>query len=291
MRDLNNTPFGQFLWFIGIAEDIFADPSKLGRIKVRAFGFHPSSEVLPTENLPLAPVLNGGTSSVKQGQMVLGFFMDGDLLQQPFILGIINGGVSDVSIFEKIRRLGKDTVNDTQPLEDLGDITSGTNGDRQSILEKALDAAGYAGCQKAMIMAQCAHETGNFKYMRELGNERYFNQYDIRYNRKKALELGNINPGDGAKYRGRGYIQITGRSNYSGVSKAIGVDLVNNPELLEQPETAAKAVIWFFRQGNGKRIKDLCNVKETTLRVNGGYNGLADRTNKYDQYKDRYGVA
>lgn len=291
MRDLRNTPYDEFLWFVGIAEDTFSDPTQLGRVRVRAIGFHPSEEVLPTENLPLAPVLDGGTASINPGQMVLGFFMDGNLLQQPFILGVINGAFSGTAVVDNIRKLGRDTINDTQPIGDLGDITSGTNGDRQSILEKALDAAGYTGCQKAMIMAQCAHETGNFQYMRELGKESYFNKYDIEYNRKKALELGNTNPGDGAKYKGRGYIQITGKSNYAGVSKAIGVDLVNNPELLEQPETAAKAVVWFFKQGNGKRIKDLCDVKETTLRVNGGYNGLADRTTKYGQYKDRYGVA
>lgn len=94
MRDLSNTPYGQFIWFIGFAEDTYGDPSELGRVRVRAIGFHPSSEVLPTEKLPLAPVLNGGVAKINPGQMVLGFFMDGADAQQPFILGVINGGVS-----------------------------------------------------------------------------------------------------------------------------------------------------------------------------------------------------
>jgi uncharacterized protein (TIGR02594 family) len=98
MRDLTNTPYGKFIWFIGIAEDTFSDPTQLGRVRVRAIGFHPESkDILPTENLPLAPVLNGGSAKINPGQMVLGFFMDGELLQQPFILGVINGGVSSAS--------------------------------------------------------------------------------------------------------------------------------------------------------------------------------------------------
>ncbi len=64
------------------------------------------------------------------------------------------------------------------------------------------------------------------------------------YNRK---DLGNLNHGDGYKYRGRGFNQLTGRANYANVGKAIGVDLVNNPELLETPEVAAKALAYFFR--------------------------------------------
>jgi hypothetical protein len=97
MRDLTNTPYGKFIWFIGIAEDTFSDPTQLGRVRVRAIGFHPESkDILPTDSLPLAPVLNGGSAKINPGQMVLGFFMDGELLQQPFILGVINGGVESV---------------------------------------------------------------------------------------------------------------------------------------------------------------------------------------------------
>jgi putative chitinase len=287
MRDLRNTPYDEFYWFIGIAEDTFDDPTELGRVRVRAIGFHPSEEVLPTENLPLAPVLDGGLAKINAGQMVLGFFMDGELLQQPFILGVINGALAGTAVFDNMRQLGND---EQQAVGDLGDITSGTNGDFQSVLEKALDAAGYTGCQKASIMAQCAVETGNFQYMRELGKESYFNKYDIQYNKTKALELGNTTPGDGAKYKGRGFIQITGKGNYAGVSKAIGVDVVSNPELLEQPEAAAKAVVWFFKQGNGSRVKNLCDVEETTLRVNGGYKALSNRKAAFEQYKDKYGV-
>jgi len=106
MRDLRNTPYDEFYWFIGMVEDTFDDPLKLGRIRVRAFGYHPSSEVLATPDLPLSPVLGGGTQPIQNGQMVLGFFMDGSLIQQPFVLGVINGAISGSGIFNSLRRLG-----------------------------------------------------------------------------------------------------------------------------------------------------------------------------------------
>ena len=106
MRDLRNTPYDEFYWFIGMVEDTFDDPLQLGRIRVRAFGYHPSSEILTTPDLPLAPVLGGGTQPIQNGQMVLGFFMDGSLIQQPFVLGTINGAISGSGIFNSLRRLG-----------------------------------------------------------------------------------------------------------------------------------------------------------------------------------------
>ena len=95
MRDLSNTPYGQFIWFIGVVEDAYGDPSQLGRVRVRAYGFHPAN--VETQDLPLAPVLNGGVAKINQGEMVLGFFMDGTDAQQPFILGVIGGAVQSVA--------------------------------------------------------------------------------------------------------------------------------------------------------------------------------------------------
>lgn len=95
MRDLNNTPYGQFIWWVGIVEDTFGDPTQLGRVRVRIFGFHPSD--LTTEDLPLAPVLNGGVAKINNGELVLGFFMDGADAQQPFILGTIGGATQSAA--------------------------------------------------------------------------------------------------------------------------------------------------------------------------------------------------
>jgi len=59
-------------------------------------------------------------------------------------------------------------------------------------------------------------------------------------------DLGNIYPGDGVKFKGRGLIQITGRSNYTAAAKALGIDCINHPELLEQPEWAVKSACWWW---------------------------------------------
>lgn len=90
---------------------------------------------------------------------------------------------------------------------------------------------------------------------------------------------GNNREGDGWKYRGRGLIQLTLRDNYVAVGKALGLDLVNNPDLLLEPEFAMKAAIAWW-QGN---IPDsiMGDIRAITKKVNGGYNGLEDRERLY----------
>lgn len=68
--------------------------------------------------------------------------------------------------------------------------------------------------------------------------------FNVVYNRK---DLGNINPGDGWKFRGRGFNQLTGRANYTIIGKGIGIDIVTNPDLMDTPEIAAKALAYYFR--------------------------------------------
>ena len=88
--------------------------------------------------------------------------------------------------------------------------------------------------------------------------------------------LGNTQKGDGVKYKGRGYIQITGRANYENYGKLIGVDLVNNPELALDPVNAAKILAHYFKE---RQVYVACEKKDwTTVRrlVNGGSNGLSE---------------
>ena len=75
------------------------------------------------------------------------------------------------------------------------------------------------------FMAQIEHESGGFKYLKELGNDAYFSKYEGR------KDLGNTEAGDGIKFKGRGYIQITGRANYTVLSKDTRIDFLNNPKL------------------------------------------------------------
>ena len=86
------------------------------------------------------------------------------------------------------------------------------------------------------------------------------------YKTKTGKGLGNTQEGDGAKYKGRGYIQLTGRANYEQVGNLIGIDLVNNPELANDPKIAAKIVPAFFKVG-GKKPKDLEDIDKAISAV------------------------
>ena len=89
--------------------------------------------------------------------------------------------------------------------------------------------------------------------------------------------MGNALPGDGWKYRGRGLIQLTGASNYRAAGAALGLDLVNHPELVEQPETAALVAGWFWQSNGLNELADSGQFAKITRTINGGLTGQADR--------------
>lgn len=130
------------------------------------------------------------------------------------------------------------------------------------------------------FMAQLHHESGGFKYLKELGNSAYFNKYEGR------KDLGNTVKGDGAKFKGRGYIQITGRANYTELSKALNIDFVNNPELLEQEANAMLSALWFWDKKKLNIFADEDNISTITKRINGGFNGIQERKELLQKYKD-----
>jgi putative chitinase len=90
-------------------------------------------------------------------------------------------------------------------------------------------------------------------------------------------------PGDGPRYRGRGFLQLTGRNNYTALSRAINVDLVNHPELLQNPDLAMSGSIWWWINrlpNNGMNmLADAWNIQQITRMINGGYNDLQARIN------------
>jgi putative chitinase len=89
--------------------------------------------------------------------------------------------------------------------------------------------------------------------------------------------MGNVNPGDGYRYRGRGYIQLTGRETYREIGRIAGLDLENNPELASKPEHAVRIACAFW---SWKRVNPSCDAgdfTEVTRKINGGTNGLPDR--------------
>lgn len=129
----------------------------------------------------------------------------------------------------------------------------------------------------AAFLAQIGHESGSLVYSKELGGPSYFAKYDGR------KDLGNTQPGDGAKFCGRGLIQVTGRANYQKASQALFGDdrLLKTPELLEQPEWAAKSAVWFWTTRNLNNLADGAQFTDLTKKINGGTNGLDDRKARY----------
>ena len=130
----------------------------------------------------------------------------------------------------------------------------------------------------AAFIAQIGHESGQFRYVRELGSDQYLSKYDTG---SLAKRLGNTPEadGDGQKYRGRGLIQITGRLNYLKCSCALFMDdrLLKTPELLEQPEWAAESAAWFWWVKLLNTLADQGRFTEITRKINGGQNGASDR--------------
>ena len=92
--------------------------------------------------------------------------------------------------------------------------------------------------------------------------------------------MGNINKGDGWKFRGRGFIQLTGRNNYTAAKKAIGVDIVKEPDLLLDPAVSAKVAHWFFTNNRIWPHTHRNDVNKVTRIINGGLHGIADRRKK-----------
>ena len=86
--------------------------------------------------------------------------------------------------------------------------------------------------------------------------------------------------GDGWKYHGRGLIQLTGKENYDNCGKAIGVDLINQPGLLAQPDGAVMSAGWFWNKKGLNALADAGDYETMTKRINGGLIGLDDRKAK-----------
>lgn len=96
---------------------------------------------------------------------------------------------------------------------------------------------------------------------------------------------GNTQPGDGWKYRGRGLKQVTFKANYDTCGKALGLDLVNNPDLLLLDQNAARSAGWFWSANTCNSFADKDDIVGLTKRINGGTNGLDDRKARYSVAK------
>ena len=146
-----------------------------------------------------------------------------------------------------------------------------------SALNTAMNHYQIVGLKRvAAFISQIGHESGQLKYVKEIwGPTKAQTKYEGR------ADLGNTAKGDGSKYRGRGLIQVTGRANYAACGEALGLDLINHPELLEKPQHACMSAAWFWASRGLNTLADAGKFDTITSRINGGQNGAADRQALY----------
>lgn len=147
-----------------------------------------------------------------------------------------------------------------------------------ALLDKCTHATGIAENQKrlAMFLAQVLHESGHLRYTEEIASGQAY---------EGRSDLGNIYPGDGARYKGRGLLQITGRSNYEQMGRAMGLDLVNHPDILTTPANAVLSACtwWALRGAKINPLADAGKIQAVTKIINGGLNGIVEREKLYNK--------
>jgi putative chitinase len=159
----------------------------------------------------------------------------------------------------------------------------GPNG-RRSIIDPVADAAVdvlpqygiTTPLRLAHFWAQMSHECAGFRTLHE-----YWGPTDAQRRYEGRKDLGNTQPGDGYRFRGRGIIQLTGRANYVTFGKRIGLDLVNNPDVAADPKTALRVACEYWRSRSLNALADKNDIVAITRKINGGLNGLADRRANY----------
>lgn len=141
----------------------------------------------------------------------------------------------------------------------------------------------------AAFIAQAGHETLGFTLTCELWGP---TKAQLAYEppSPKAAALGNVGPGDGRRFRGRGLLQITGRANYAACGRALGLDLETEPEQLEETYAAARASAWWWHEHGCNALADSGDFKALTRRINGGVNGLDDRLRRWAIAKAAFGI-
>lgn len=137
------------------------------------------------------------------------------------------------------------------------------------------------------FFAQVGHESNDYLWMSELADGE---AYEFR------TDLGNTpeDDGDGPRFKGGGPMQVTGTDNYRACGEYLGVDLIANPEKIRLPQYATASAVWFWVMGNKKvnlnYLADLDWFRNQTRVINGGYNGLADRIQRWDRNRTMFGL-
>jgi predicted chitinase len=151
----------------------------------------------------------------------------------------------------------------------------------EEMLHKTALRAGMRGAELAQFLAQCYHESAGFGRMHEYATGK---EYEGR------RDLGNVNRGDGVRYKGRGFIQITGRDNYRRAGQALGLPLEEKPDLASRPDVAARIAVWYWVSRVKPNVANFNDTRAVTQQINPKLNGLADRHENFKDYKNMFSV-
>ena len=173
---------------------------------------------------------------------------------------------SEPSFKDKISSMMPKFSNDEV---DVGVTLLSDNPDAEAALQTAAKSAGLKGSELAQFMAQTRHESWDFSKMKEVGSKKTFAKYEKP---KMAKRLGNKVKGDGELFKGRGFIELTGRDNYTRASQQIFGDdrLVKNPDLASKLDVGAKIALWFWKNQVRPSVKDFNNTTEVVNAINSG---------------------
>lgn len=144
------------------------------------------------------------------------------------------------------------------------------------LVEAMVEAEITTPARIAAFLAQLGHESLDLRYMEEIADG---SAYEGR------RDLGNTQPGDGRRYKGRGPIQLTGRANYRAAGKALGLPLEEQPELAAMPEHGFRVAAWYWSTRKLNPLADRGNVRAITIAINGGLNGYDDRVRRWEAAK------
>lgn len=171
-------------------------------------------------------------------------------------LGVAADGIAGPATYTALFRKCGATLDRAQEMAICADRWFAEYG----IMESALRLAHF--------LAQLIHESGSFRYMEEIASGQAY---------EGRKDLGNVQPGDGKLFKGRGPIQITGRANYRRYGKKIGIDLERHPEIAALPSIGLHLALEYWKANGLNTLADADNVLGITKLINGGTNGLADR--------------
>jgi putative chitinase len=181
-------------------------------------------------------------------------------------------------------------VTDTQLAQIMPKLPAEKRALYLPFLNRAMETYGIDNrLRQAAFLAQIAHESGELRYLEEIWGP---TEAQLLYEPESELAriLGNTEPGDGERFKGRGALQITGRHNYAKYGEMLGVDLIANPTIATTPQIAFSTAAAFWQANGLNELADIEDFGVITRLINGGLSGYEERCKYYQRAMDVIGI-